>query len=91
MIPRPKSEPSVPWTSKPEPAKGWVKPSWIWTITPERHRQTDMTPSSTPSPMPERAGQRHDLDRVVAEHEAQRVGVVHGDVEDHAAAGRRRR
>ena len=29
MIPRPKIEPSVPWTSTPEPAKGWVKLSWV--------------------------------------------------------------
>ena len=29
--------------------------------------------------------------RLLAEHEAQRVGVVHGDVHDHARAGRRRR
>ena len=34
---------------------------------------------------------RHGLDRIVAEHEAQRVGVVHGDVEDHATAGARAR
>ena len=29
--------------------------------------------------------------RLVVEHEAQRVGVVHGDVEHHAAAGLRAR
>ena len=34
------------------------------------------------------AGQRHDLGRVFGEVEANRVGVVDGDVRDHAAAGR---
>ena len=34
------------------------------------------------------AGQRHDLDRILAEVEANRVGVMDGDVRDHAAAGR---
>ena len=47
-----------------------------------------MLPSSSPSAaMPARLAHRHGLDRVVVEHEAQRVGVVDGDVEDHAAAG----
>ena len=34
------------------------------------------------------AGQRHDLNRVFGEVEANRVGVVNGDVRDHAAPGR---
>ena len=53
MIPRPKIEPSVPWTSTPDPAKGWVKLSWVCTMTPEGIVQTDITLSSTPAPMPE--------------------------------------
>ncbi len=53
MIPRPKIEPSVPCTSTPEPAKGWVKLSCVCTIAPEGIVQTDITLSSTPAPMPE--------------------------------------
>ena len=50
---------------------------------------TPITPSSRPArAMPAlTASCADDLDRLVAEHEAQRVGIVHGDVEDDAAAG----
>ena len=91
MIPRPKIEPSVPCTSTPEPAKGWVKLSCVCTIAPEGIDQTDITLSSTPCAHARGAGHRHDLDRVLVEVEAHGVGVVHGDVGDHPAAGRRRR
>ena len=48
---------------------------------------TPMTPSSSPSlPMPPCEVIALDRHRLVVEHEAQRVGVVDGDVEHDAAA-----
>ena len=82
------SEPSVPCTSKPVPANLVVKPSWNCAMRPDLKRNHAHAPIFEPcrrhaAPLRE----RHDLDRIVAEHEAQRVGIVHGDVEDDAAAG----
>ena len=49
MIPRPKIEPSVPWTTTPDPAKGWVKLSWVWTIAPEGIVQSVAKTDSVPA------------------------------------------
>ena len=84
------SEPSLPWTSKPVPANLVVNASWTWASSPERKRR--IAHVAVLEPLGRHAGRlahRHGLDRVVVEHEAQRVGIVDGDVERHAAAGLR--
>ena len=88
MTSRATSEPSVPCTSKPVPAN-WRREGVV-ELGQQPGAEAQHGHDAVLEPARGHAGalaHGHGLDRVVAEHEAQRVGVVDGDVEDHAAAG----